>query len=154
MLGGKCTQQLISEPLGENDTSFRQDALNFLVELAVQIRNRFDMRALSSMNCVNPVIALRASDVRPVSLIPLAMKLPAVLSDKDADRLDDQWGQLPLHEESLKVAIHPANISECHPELFWNAINNLKDATGTFMFPKLGQFMCDVLLLPHSSAAV
>ena len=157
IVGGKCTQKLATESLGENESRFRQDALNFLVELSAQIRSRFDMSdssALALLSCIDPAIAVDSGDERPVSLMPLAMKLPALLTGKNADTLDDQWGRLPLHKNSLKIAMHPVPITECPPGQFWKTVKNINDSGGDAMFPDVDQLMCDVLVLPHSSAAV
>ncbi|KAJ8046685.1 Zinc finger BED domain-containing protein 5 [Holothuria leucospilota] len=158
IMGEKCTQKLVSESLGEGESSFRQDALNFLVQLSVQVGSVFDMgdnSALALMRCcVDPAIAVDFTDQRPVSLMPLAMKVPAILGGKNADTLDDQWLRLPFVKDSLEEAMHPVPINECPPGTFWKTVKNIKDSEEDSIFLDLGQFMCDFLALPLSSAAV
>ncbi|KAJ8046684.1 Zinc finger BED domain-containing protein 5 [Holothuria leucospilota] len=157
IVGGKCTQKLVSESLGDSESHFRQDACNFLVQLSLQLGSRFEMSDTSTLAltcCVNPAVAVDFTDQRPVSLMPLAMKLPDILDGKNPDSLDDQWLRLPFIKDSLEEAMYPVPFNECPPGTFWTTVKNIKDSEGESIFLDLGQFMCDILTLPLTSAAV
>lgn len=68
------------------------------------------------------------------------------MSERDYDDCNDEWRNLPYCLERVKNTDDPTE--------FWCSIRKLKQADGTLMFPKLSEFMLNLLVLPHSSAAV
>ena len=64
------------------------------------------------------------------SLMPLFSKFPQLITEEDYDECNDEWRKL------------------------WYEVATLKQTHGQSLFPKLSQLMLNLLVLPHSSAAV
>ena len=147
-LGGKCESKIIDEPLGENENRFRSDCRAFLIEVCVQIRNRFDLSkgsVLDLLSAIEPKSLLdHGNNLK--SLVPLASRFPNIVDDLDA--LDDQWRELVWNKEILGPLM---NLS---PEAFWPAVGAIENAASEKKFELLSNFMLAMLSLPHSTAAV
>lgn len=148
-LGGRCESMLINEPLGEAEKIFRLDCQKFLVELCAQMRKRFAFEEdsiLAMLRVVDPKEAL--SDERSLhSIVKLAVKFPTLIKEEDLDDLQDEWKDLLHFKESLK------NMSDSATN-FWHELRTVKDGHSRQKFSLLSNFMCCLLVLPHSSACV
>lgn len=150
VLGGRCTAELTTKPLGEKEEVFRGDCKRFLKELCMQIQNRFEFSkssVLASLAVLDPGVALSAT--RPMSsLASLALKFPQVIKSEELDDLDDEWRALLQAKEQL------AQMQEKPVAEFWTSVASLKDGIGRPKFPTLGRLMLALAVLPHSSACV
>ena len=150
-VGGRCEALLLRESLGNMEKRFRQDALDFLVELCVQIRKRFPLSVdsiLSQLRVLDVEEAVTMSCHRTKSLVRLAAKFPDIVAEIDLDSLQDQWKLLP----SAKVSL--GHMTTFDPPRFWHSIKTIKDGNDEPKFGLLSDFMCTMMVLPHSSACV
>jgi hAT family C-terminal dimerisation region/N-terminal of Par3 and HAL proteins len=130
---------------------FRQDALEFLVELCCQIRKRFPLSSdsvLAQLRVLDVDEAMRSDDKRTKSIIKLASQFPNVVQETDLDLLQDEWKALPSAKESLR------NFTDFDPPKFWSSIKVIRDGNDQPKFGVLSDFMCTMIVLPHSSACV
>lgn len=147
-LGGRCEGQLMLQPLGEKEAQFRTDAVAFLKELCLQIRNRFplsDKSVVAHMQLLDPCKAL---DENKPSIIPLAMNFASIVPNSKLDRLSDQWNDLSLYAKQFE------NLIQKEPAVFWLALKQVTDGNEKPKFDILTDLMCTLLTLPHSSACV
>lgn len=148
-LGGRCEALMVKEPLGDRKTRFLADCQKFLVELCVQIRMRFPLEedgVLAQLSVVDPKVAL-SPQRKVTSIVHLAVHFPTLVKESDLDDLQEQWEDLLHAKESLQNL----NLS---PTSFWQELFEVKDGRGEAKFSALAKFMRDILVLPHSSAAV
>ncbi|XP_068207490.1 uncharacterized protein [Palaemon carinicauda] len=149
-LGGRCEAMLIKQPLGEKEGRFRNDCKRFLVELCSQMKKRFNFKEdsiLAMLSIMDPKEAL--SPQRGIKSIgKLAVNFPNLVKEEDLDELQDQWKDLLQFKESLK------NISCMPATSFWLELKSIKDANNQTKFHHLSTFMCNLMVLPHSSACV
>ena len=115
----------------------------------MQIRKRFpfeDDSVLALLQVLDPKLSV--SPQRKIkSIIKLASQFPQLVKEEDLDDLDDQWQSL-LHARSSTENL---NLSPCS---FWAELGDIKDGTNKSKFGILSNFMCNLLALPHSSAAI
>ncbi|KAJ8023368.1 SCAN domain-containing protein 3 [Holothuria leucospilota] len=145
-LGGRCEAMLLAQPLGKKEQCFRLDCLSFLKVLCREIRTRFPMSDESVM------ALLRALDVKGAtsttrkvtSIIPLAVKFPNIVLEKDLDDLQDQWFSLP----SMLETVGPLAERFQEPPMFWRALLSVRDGNGELKFATLAKFMTALLALP------
>lgn len=123
----------------------RTRCLDFLIEGAVQINQRFDFNnaILKNMTLINPVTILKGKND---SIIPLVKNFPNIIHENDFQALDNEWRLLRNTKIECSVEI-------CADE-FWNKIEKLCYADNKPMFPLLTKFVFNMLSLPHSSANV
>lgn len=148
-LGGRCEALMLKEPLGNSKTRFLTDCQKFLVELCVQIRQRFPLEedgVLALLSVIDPKVALSPQQ-KVRSIAQLAINFPTLVKEPDLDNLQDQWEDLLHAKTSLQ------NLSQS-PTSFWHELLEVKDGRGIGKFSTLAEFMQDLLVLPHSSAAV
>ncbi|XP_068211680.1 uncharacterized protein [Palaemon carinicauda] len=149
-LGGRCEAMLIKQPLGEYEGRFRNDCKRFLVELCTQMKKRFNFKEdsiLAMLSIMDPKKAL--SPQRGIKSIgKLAVNFPNLVKKEDLDELQDQWKDLLQFKESLK------NISGMPATSFWLELKSIKDTNNQTKFHHLSTFMCNLMVLPHSSACV
>lgn len=124
---------------------FRKRCLQFFIEAANQINQRFDFndQILLNMSLLNPKNVL---DKKGDSIIPLQMHFPNLVSENKLQALDNEWRLLKNTNLELKP--------DLTVERFWNSIEKLCYGDDTPMFPLLCNFVFDLLILPHSSANV
>ena len=144
--GSKVETSLGRDVIPESElSSFKVNCFNFYLELATQIYRR-----LSGMNTIMPLLSVcdpnvvKAETVK--SLVPLFSKFPQLITEEDYDECNDEWRNLPFHFDKFKELSNPVK--------FWYEVAKLKQADGQSLFPKLSQLMLNLLVLPHSSAAV
>ena len=82
------------------------------------------------------------------SIVKLALHFPTIVAEHELDALQDQWKTLPSAMYLLRNAVHMP------PTSFWYEIRSVKDGHGDMKFGLLSNFMCHLLVLPHSSACV
>ena len=70
-----------------------------------------------------------------------------MVSEDQLDELDDQWRELLYAKDTLRGM-------SASPTEFWDEIRAVKDGYGVGKCKLLGNFMCNLLVLPHSSACV
>lgn len=138
--------QNIQKRIGSDFNTFRVCCLNFYIELSGQISKRF--KGLGGvfplLKACDPAVA-RVTGVK--SLVPLFSKFPQLIKESEYDQCNDEWRSLTFHE-----AVAP--ITSNNPAEFWCSVKEIKSSDGTPIFSKLANFMLNLLVLPHSSAAV
>ena len=148
-LGGRCQAMCIQQSLGAQEERLRSDCVAFLVALCEQIKKRFPLKGngvLALLSVINPKEAL-SSKRTITSLSGLAMQFPSLVREDQLDLLDDQWREILYAKNSLD------GMSKSSTQ-FWDEIRAVKDGNGARKFELLGNFMCNLLALPHSSACV
>ncbi|XP_050515456.1 uncharacterized protein LOC126890507 [Diabrotica virgifera virgifera] len=145
-LGAKV--QISLEELNESDKLiFRKRCLEFFVEAAKQISQRFDFNdpVLINLNLisVNNILLLQKKNR---SIIPLVRHFPNLVAENQLQVLDNEWRLLRNTDLESDQNV---NIEE-----FWSNIENMQYGDGTPMFPVLSRFVFNLLVLPHSSANV
>ena len=148
-VGGRCEVMLVKQPLQEQEHRFRKDCLAFLVELCSQIKRRFPFQGdsvLCMLSCLNPQEALSTN--RALTCISkLAMHFPQLVPEDQLDELEDQWrGILYAKNSTVQMSNSPTE--------FWDELKTVKDGNVKMKFGLLSNFMCNLLVLPHSSACV
>ena len=63
--------------------------------------------------------------------------------------MDDEWQFLYHHRDDLQNVMKDKSAEE-----FWQHISDMTNANGDKVSSVLGQFMCDMMSLPHSTATV
>lgn len=148
-LGGRCDTFLLKEPLGDNEKRFRHYCKRHLVELCVQMRKRFpfdEENVLALLNVLDPKVAL--SSQRRIRTIPkLAVHFPNLVKEEELDSLQEQWEDLFHARSSLQYLTQSATC-------FWHELLGITDGNDQPKFDLLSKFMCNLLVLPHSSASV
>lgn len=105
-----------------------------------------DDSILAMMSCLDPKEALSTSRSM-TSITKLAMNFPGLVTEDDLDPLEERWRTIPYATDSLKL------LSDS-PTVFWDELRGAKDGNGVRKFGILGNFMSNILSLPHSSACV
>ncbi len=78
--------------------------------------------------------------------MPLFKKFAQLIKELECDVCNDEWRSLTFHEDALSTSSNPTE--------FWCSVLKLKTSDGTPVFPNLAELMVNLLVLPHSSAAV
>ncbi|XP_072397957.1 zinc finger protein 862-like [Diabrotica undecimpunctata] len=143
-LGAKV--QLSLERLNESDRLiFRKRCLEFFVEAAKQITQRFDFDDPVLIN-INLISVKNVLEKKSHSIVPLVRHFPNLVSENELQLVDNEWRLLRNtdidSDENVDI------------EHFWTNIENMRYGDGTSMFPVLSRFVFDLLVLPHSSANV
>ena len=84
------------------------------------------------------------------SIVEVAIQFPTLVAEGDLDELDEQWHVLP----SARNTIGDTVTSTTSVVSFWHGLRLIKDGNSRPKFDRLSKFMCDLLILPHSSACV
>lgn len=134
----------VMKGLGSELSEFRVRCLNFYIELAGQIHKRLAglNEVLPLLKACDPVV-VREKSVK--SVIPLLSKFPQLVQESEYDQYNDEWRHLSFQGELC---------NSDNPTEFWCSVRKMKCSDGTPIFPKISQFMLDLMVLPHSSAAV
>lgn len=121
----------------------------FLIVSAKEIKKRFNFgdSILSKIAIFDKNYARQ----RPQSLLELMKMLFRIVSSDDIDKkqkIDDQWR---LYCQCLNE--FPDEIkNENNIDSYWYKISINKDLSGCIPFKDLGEFVLDILVLPHSNA--
>lgn len=116
------------------------------------MKKRYDFserNITSKLSWFNPRQALTIDSKRPVMIVNLIEELPCIVPSKDVDliqNIDDQWRKLPF-------ATFPAVWLNEPIDKFWLKIREKMDISREKEFYNIGQFVLDLLVLPHSSAS-
>lgn len=132
----------------EHIKNFRLRCLEFYIEGARQIRNRynFNNKIIENMEFLNPDI-IKSRKIQ--SLVNVTLHFPNLIETKDIQDLDIEWRHLRNNS-----ALHPSEANE-DMERYWNKIlHERKPSDGTALYPLLSVLVSALLCLPHSSAAV
>ena len=151
IVGGSCEALLLQEPLKENEEQFRLDVLAFLIELCKQIKQRFDFSDFSTiamLKSVDSKVATSTTRGDVTLIIPLACSLPSLISLEEMDQLSNEWNALPHARNVLQ------DMLELSPPKFWQKLKSVKNGLGQPRFKMLPKLMCNLLVLPHSTACV
>lgn len=146
--GAKC--ELLVKNIQEKEDfssdlkSFRLRALDFYIELCLQIRQRFqfDNILLNSLSNLEPIKALSGE---VTSIVTLIEQIPSI-SESEYENINIEWIQLADIENK-------DYLKDLDFEEFWEKIMYLKDSCNQPMFPLLTKLLRHILCLPHSSAA-
>lgn len=144
-VGANCEAIIMSDPEMSRIeiNNFRIKCLDFYVELAKQIKKRFDFNdpVLIFLKNFDPKAAVSGTCQ---SLVPLALRFPRL--HEDVEKLNSEWRLLP-DVASLK---DKADHLDFHK--FWREIFEMKNTLKQLMFPNLTCFLKGIFCLPHSSA--
>jgi hypothetical protein len=145
-LGARVTEYVLYHNLSTEQLHIlRARCLDFYIEGATQIQNRFDFSSsvLQNMELLNPHVIFNEDRE---SIMPLATHFPNLVTKNNLQALDLEWRQ--LRNSNLKF---DDNASIC---TFWLKVENEKYADTTPVYPLLSKFALNLLSLPHSSANV
>jgi hypothetical protein len=145
-LGARVTEYILNHNLStEQRHILRARCLDFYIEGATQIQNRFDFSSsvLQNMELLNPHVIFNEDRE---SIMPLTTHFPNLVTKNNLQALDLEWRQ--LRNSNLKF---DDNASIC---TFWLKVENEKYADTTPVYPLLSKFALNLLSLPHSSANV
>lgn len=149
-VGGKCQAMLLRQPLAVNEGRFKRDCRAFLIELCNQMRKRFPFESdsvLAMISCLDPKEAC-STNRSLTNITKLAMNFPMLVPEDDFDTLEEQWRAILYASDSLE------RLDSDSSTIFWDELRDLKDGNNQRRFGLLGNFMCHLLALPHSSACV
>lgn len=148
-LGGKVMAKISSCSLDQKKLkTFRLDCLGFLVESATQIYRRFSLQKLVSIAALNFMNTEVIQGKTLSSIAHVYPHFPLIVKESDYNTIDQEWRQLRAHVNE-EFDIQSLSVSEC-----WQKISMLKKGDGSFLCPKLCNFVKKILILPHSSASV
>ena len=147
-LGRRTISLLEEEPIvdQENNIAFRNDCLKFLIELCVQIKQRFpfsDDNILAKLKVLDPNIAHSKNSLMSISSLATQFKT-LILENK----LNDEYRSFQItkyqhhFDQNLKI-----------PE-FWYKLREIKNGLGQPKYLNLSDLMTNMTSLPHSSACV
>ncbi|XP_068232268.1 SCAN domain-containing protein 3-like [Palaemon carinicauda] len=147
-LGGRvtatlqATQNIIQKEYLHN---FRLRCLDFYIESALQIMQRFNLSdpIYEDLKALNPQSVMKKAIP---SVAPLASKFPNIVNENDLNSIDREWRLLRNTEMNAK--------SDISAWEFWMEVKHMKKGDDTPLFPLLGNFMVKLLTLPHSSSCV
>lgn len=138
-VGAKVLMVLQDGPVSHEDVhSFKTDCLAFYVELATNIRSRFDFNdvTLKFMHAFNPKEALSGD-------IPNVLPIMAIVSGFQLNEgaVNQEWRMLPV----TPIAQSFASLAI---EEFWTEVGNLKKHDGSKMFAQIAFVAKSLLSLP------
>lgn len=123
---------------------FKLKCLEFYIELATQLKSRFDFEdpILNFVSLFDPKEAISG---KIVSIAAASNKFfPNLITD--LEKLNSEWRMLP-------DVTHLRNFIDSDLETFWNTVFAMKNGAEEPMFPNLTHFVKGIICLPHSSAA-
>lgn len=143
-LGAKILVSI--ESLSDTEKSaFRRRCLEFYIEAAKQINQRFDFNDPILIN-MNLISAKNVLEKKADSIMSLAKHFPNLVSEDELQLVDNEWRLLRNTDLDFSYDVDV--------EKFWSYIENMRYSDGTSMFPVLSRFVFHLLVLPHSSANV
>lgn len=150
-LGVGASQTLMESKstLPEEDvTYFLKNCLNFYIELASQIKNRFVFtdNVFDIIEIVNP---LKAQSFNRKSLIDIINKFPFIKEFINCQELDNEWRHHGTMDY-IQLQMDPSK----SVEEYWHYVLNFKNAAGRPLFPNLKIVIQFLLILPFSNASV
>jgi len=90
----------------------------------------------------------KALNDNKLSIIPLALQFPTVVSEDHLDRLCDQWRELASYKGDLE------HLADTEPPAFWLELKQITDCNAKPKSDVLSELMCTLVALPHCSACV
>ena len=150
-LGGRTMSLLEEEPIvdEENNIAFRNDCLKFLIELCVQIKQRFpfsDDNIIAKLKVLDPNIAHSKNSLMSISSLETQFK--TLIPENKLNDLDDEYRSFQITKDQ-----HHFNQNLKIPE-FWYKLREIKNGLGQPKYINLSDFMANMTLLPQSSACV
>lgn len=126
--------------------NFRLNCLNFYIELASQIKQRFPFGndLYKKLTWIDPVNIF--SDKKKPSIIPLVKYFPNMIGEDQYEDINNEWRML----SELSADQFNKNMDL---ESFVVELGILKNALEENAFPYLYTFLKNILCLPHGSAA-
>lgn len=126
--------------------NFRINCLNFYIELASQIKDRFPFgnELYAQLTWLDPQNIFSNNKVN--SIIPLVRKFSNMVKEDDFENINTEWrmlAELPKEKFNKDLSI----------EDFVRELSSCKNAFGEMLFPTLFLFLKNILCLPHGSAA-
>lgn len=139
-IGTKTEIYLKEKDFSEEEIiNIKTNVLNFYLELAEQIKSRFDFKNYDLKNlCI-----IQPQQVLSQPIMPLLLSFSHLIKC-DIELLSLQWKQIQLS----KIEFNP----EDDLNDYWIKISKIKNAAGEYCFKDLTNFIFDLLILPHSSA--
>ncbi|KAF2895458.1 hypothetical protein ILUMI_10717 [Ignelater luminosus] len=115
----------------------------FLIVACSEIQKRFDFRnsLLSQISIFDP-----KCDNKPNSIFSIIKRLNRIVNLENIQKIDDQW-RLYIQSELSQDIKDASNV-----DVFWCKISKLTDLAGNLKFVKLGNFVLDLMVMPHSNA--
>lgn len=147
-IGAKPTAALASNLHGLDKSqihNFRLRCLEFFIEAAHQIHQRFSLKSdlMKNLRVLDPKVV---ANKEVSSIAPLAVSLPLLVPASEINDLDREWRLLRNTDMSQHTNLGASQ--------FWNSVSQRRKGDDTPEFPVLSSFMKKLLCLPHSSAAV
>jgi len=137
-------------------STFCQFIREFYIEAAKQIQNRCSIGDifLHELKNLNPKIALSISSAPPRStnLTHLFRRFNHILPRLTDGRIPEDFIEQEWNIRGYSHELH--HLHSLPIDLFWCQLSELVDSDGTLRFGHLSSFMKNLLILPHSTAAV
>ena len=114
-----------------------------------QFKKRFSFNSdslIAKLNVLDPNESF-TQNRSPSSIIPLAAHFPMLVSKDNLNDLDDQWRSYRTNVDNLPAA------GDCIPQ-YWYRLRNIKDVLQNLKYGILSDFMTNLIVLLHFSAAV
>jgi len=128
----------------EEKKEVKTKILNFYIELSNQLKIRFDFSDKPGLKCLNVITPQSVLDNSEPSLMPLIEEFSHLI-EGNIEIIATQWRALQYFDHQIRS---DANINE-----FWEKVSSLKNGLGERCFKELGDFVLNLLSLPHSSVA-
>lgn len=125
---------------------FRINCLNFYIELAVQVKNRFPFgnELYTQLTWLDPQNIF--SDNKASSIIPLVRKFPNMVNENILESINTEWrslSELPVNKFNKDMEL----------EELVTELGSCKNGFGEYIFPNLYTYLKNILSLPHGSAS-
>ena len=133
----------------ENNIAFRNDCLKFLIELCVEIKQRFpfsDDDIIAKLKVLDPNNAHSKNSLMSIS--SLATQFKTLIRENKLNDLDDNCRSFQITKDQ-----HHFNQNLEIPE-FWYKLREIKNGLGQPKYLNLSDFMTNMTSLPHSYACV
>ncbi|KAK4325381.1 hypothetical protein Pmani_004038 [Petrolisthes manimaculis] len=125
----------------EEMARFQTNCRAFLITAAEQIKKRFDFGddILSKLAVLDPVNALSNQGYHEQSIVPLAIKLPRIISQDETSlqQLDQEWRRLSIEDLPQHIndmAKKTVKIKYRNPDKFWGTVHTIMDSDGEQKF--------------------
>lgn len=144
--GVKVEEIIENDQINNNELhDFRINCLNFYIELALQIKQRFPFSndLYTKLTWIDPQNIF--SENKAFSIIPLAKYFPNMIHAEKYEEINSEWRMLSeMPQEKFK---------NMDIETFVTELGLIKNALNETIFPCLSSFLKNILCLPHGSAA-
>lgn len=122
---------------------------HFLIVSANEIKKRFDFKD----NILSKITIFERgySKSKPSSIFPLIKLLPRIVDPQNIEliqKIDDQWRLYCQSELKINDDIEESSIDK-----YWHKISQIQNMSNIYIFKELGNFVLDLLVIPHSNAA-